>query len=158
LNPGLWKRALAALLAAYLASYAFDSALGGYWPIPDDAKQSTGISDPEDILWQPRFGYWSARWSTILGSFYSPLIRLDRRWTHRSRRIFVDGFDEWFFETAPLGEFHPAARESVRLTRILKKRTEGQSPKERNESLKSDPDLAAAQKEGEALLRASGWR
>lgn len=159
---------LIALIGAYIGTYAFNSAMGGYWPIPDEAKPVAALSEPEDILWQGRYGYYSARWSTPLGAFYSPLLRIDWKWNHKSHRIWVDDFDEWFYASSPLQAFHPEAREYVALMRILKKKSDAlrketvgnaADPMKQNRiRLEAASEHQKFAEEGERLLRKSGWR
>lgn len=143
----------AVVFALYAAAYAADSALGGYWPMPEEGSAPAGLSEPEDILWQPRFGYRSWRRTTPLGWAFAPAIAADRRWVHRSRRIFIDDYEDWLFKTAPLTDFHPEGRESVRLTRLAKARFDAVG-----RAAMTEPEALAAQKAGDELARKTGWR
>lgn len=141
------------VLAAYVLAYAVDSAAGGYWPIPDDASStSRTLGESDDILWQPRFGYSSARWSSPLGVFYAPLIRLDRAWLHRTHDSEDGGSGMYFQSSRPLADFHPASREYVRLARALYGRRAKRSPQE----LEADPEFIRLRAENERMLADSG--
>jgi hypothetical protein len=159
--------ALAGLLAAYAGSYAANSALGGYWPIPDDAETGDGktLGESEDLLWQGRAGYYSARWSTTADFLYGPLARLDWKWVHKPHRIFAEGGERWYYESGPLGDFHPRAREYVRLTRILKSKSDAlkaatppPSLKDVHSALENEPEYPRLVEIGERLMRDCGRR
>lgn len=109
------KRILIGLTASaffYVASFALNSHLGGYWGNPErDGRDrwSMGLSMHTAVLWQPRFGYWALYRSDWLGSFYSPLIKLDRQFLHPTRYVSDPEYFEWANATTP-AEWHPQFR------------------------------------------------
>jgi len=87
---------LLSLLGVYVLSYAVNSLMGGYWLKPDmDGRDryASGLSMFDAVLWQPRWGYCArGRGRTdLLGSFYRPMIWLDRALIHRTIYLFDDG-------------------------------------------------------------------
>ncbi len=82
------------ILTLYVVSYCFDSFCGGYWAKPEmdgRDKYSFGLAMPTAILWQPWVGHQALGNSDFLGSFYAPLIWLDRRYAHPTVHISDDG-------------------------------------------------------------------
>lgn len=145
---------IAGLFAAYFLTYVFDSAAGGYWPIPDDAGSNIqSFGEPEDILWQPRYGYSSARWSSALGIFYAPLIRIDREWRHNTYGFEDDGPGMYFQSNRPLTDYHPETREYVRLARALYRKRDKRSRRE----IEADPDFIRLRAENERMFAETGW-
>jgi len=82
----------------YLVSYFLNSLFGGYWLIAESDgrdRYSFGLSMPTAILWQPLFGHEAIGHWDHLGAFYTPLIRLDRKFIHRT--IYIsddDGYEK----------------------------------------------------------------
>ena len=86
------------MLLTYIGSYVALSAAGGYRASQSGRlRYSFGFSVTDVYHWQPAVGRWepfrdiSGRDTTRgdpLGYFYSPLIRLDRKWRHPSRYVF----------------------------------------------------------------------
>ena len=115
-RPRSWRRlriAAAALLTLYIGSYAFNSALGGYWPKPEKDgahRWSYGLSMRTAILWQPAYGYYASHSSDWLGTFFSPLVLIDRRWFHPTMYITDDTTHEWFNRRARASDIHPRWR------------------------------------------------
>ena len=99
----------------YLASFALNSRQGGYWgTLERDGRDrwSFGMSLHTAVLWQPRFGYWAPYRSDWLGSFYSPLIQLDRQFLHPTRYVSDPEYFEWANATTP-ADWHPQFRPEV---------------------------------------------
>src|SRR6185312_7372535 len=105
------------------------------------------------ILWQPRFGYAAARWSSTLGILYSPLIHMDRRWLHKTHGFEDDGAGMYYQSSRPLTDFHPETREYVRLARVLYSR-HARRPRQ---ELEADPDFLLLRAENERMIAESGW-
>ena len=113
LRPVHYYSAAAALLAIYLGSYLINSACGGYWLQPErDGMQRwrSGLSMHTAILWQPALGYHSRYKSDWLGTIYSPLAALDRRWFHETKYLTDDSTFTWIHEKARAKDIHPRWR------------------------------------------------
>lgn len=88
------------LLLIYVGSYVCLSSYGGYYFCQTGSlRYSSGLSVSDVSMWQPRFLYWqrlqnvsgeSTSQGTVLGYYYCPLIMIDRRWVHCTRRLEVD--------------------------------------------------------------------
>ena len=106
---------LAALVLLYVGSFVLNSHFGGYWNKPErdgHDRWSFGLSMHTAVLWQPRFGYWALYRSDWLGAFYSPLIRLDRRFIHPTRYVSDPNFVEWS-KTTTAADWHPQFRAEI---------------------------------------------
>ncbi|WP_395752578.1 hypothetical protein [Prosthecobacter sp.] len=114
-RPVRWKRLVwggVLLLFCYAGSYAVNTWGGGYWDrLERDGKDryGFGLSMPTALLWQPRFGYWTPFSSDAIGLFFSPLIRLDRRFVHGTHYATDAGFEAWMNSRA-VDEWHPLFR------------------------------------------------
>ena len=96
-----WMIAAGLVLLAYLGSYVAVSSVGGYYFSQSGRiRYSFGMSVSDVSIWHPAGVWWEpyvdVRGSetsrgTTLGYFYSPLIRLDRRYVHPTEELF----DEW---------------------------------------------------------------
>ncbi len=101
------------LAVLYIGSFALNSYYGGYWnKLERDGRDrwAVGLSMPTAILWQPRFGYWAPFRADLLGTFYSPLIRLDRSFVHVTRYVSDPDFYEWARNEATASDVHPKFR------------------------------------------------
>ena len=100
------------IAAAYIVSYALNSASGGYWGRPEmdgHDRYSFGLAMPTAVLWQPRWGHYAGVRSDLLGLAYSPLISLDRRLVHPTIYLSApDGFDR--AGRLERGQVHPSFR------------------------------------------------
>jgi hypothetical protein len=112
-----WRRVLVSIPCVaiiYIGSYAANSVLGGYWLKPErDGKHrwGMGLSMHTAILWQPAYGY-SARYnSDFLGSFYMPLVALDRAWVHPTMYVTDDSTFQWINHKARATDIHSRFRE-----------------------------------------------
>jgi hypothetical protein len=76
-------------------------------------KYSMGLSMPNAVMFQPRVGYHTPFGGEILGMFYAPLIRLDRRFFHPTRYLSDEGTWEWA-QSLPIDGMHPSFREEAR--------------------------------------------
>ena len=107
--------ALVLLLLLYVVSFALNTYSGGYWDRPErdgHDRYSFGLSMSTAVLWQPRFGYWTPFRSDWLGTFYSPLIRLDRKFLHPTRYLSDPSFDSWV-EASAVSDWHPRFRTAI---------------------------------------------
>lgn len=104
--------AVAALFGIYIASYAVNSAFGGYSLRleHDPPRWSPKRSLPTAILWQPAYGYSARYQSDWLGVIYSPLIALDRHWRHPAMSLNDDTTFTWINEKARATDIHPRWR------------------------------------------------
>jgi hypothetical protein len=106
---------LGALGFLYVTSFALNSHFGGYWGKPErdgHDRWSFGLSMHTAILWQPRFGYWALYRSDWLGSLYSPLIRLDRRFLHSTHYVTDPKISEWI-DATKVTDWHPQFRAEI---------------------------------------------
>ena len=84
-------------LVSYVGSYILLSACGGYVQTSSgDVRMSYGLSIPDVLVWQPRFGKGcpvttpggQTEWNcNALGLLYRPLMALDQRFAHRTIRF-----------------------------------------------------------------------
>src|SRR5688572_9451061 len=89
--------AVAALLVAYVGSYAALSAAGNwYWSQTGQLRFNGGLAVSDVVRWQPAWARWepfqnidgeNTSRGNLPGYFYSPLIRLDRAWMHPDRPL-----------------------------------------------------------------------
>jgi len=96
----------------YVVSYAVNSLSGGYWgQLERDARDlyTFDLSMHTATLWQPLVGYWSPYRSDWVGKLYSPLIRLDRQFVHKTRYAGDPDFHIWI-RTSKVTEWHPQFR------------------------------------------------
>jgi hypothetical protein len=88
-----------ALMALYVGSYAWFSALGGYYFSQSGRLRwkGIGLSVSDVVIWHPKFVQWQpflniygehTHRATLLGWFYSPLIVADRGWVHPTEELF----------------------------------------------------------------------
>lgn len=80
-------------LLVYTLSFALNSFLGGYWLKPEmdgHDRYSFGLAMRTAIMWQPLLGHEAMGHLNFFGSFYMPLIRLDRRVIHPTIYISDD--------------------------------------------------------------------
>lgn len=98
----------------YMLSYSMLSLAGQYHASRSGLHRwnGTGLAVVDENIWHARGVFWqpltSARGerisqATLLGHFYSPLIRADRRFWHDSYNMFEGDLNEWLPE-------HPDAR------------------------------------------------
>jgi hypothetical protein len=90
----------ACLVLAYVGSYVALSAAGNYRASQTGKLRNFGGLSVTDVYhWQPRFMWWEpfrdvrgkdTSRGDLLGSFYSPLIRIDRAWRHPSQYLFEE--------------------------------------------------------------------
>jgi len=104
------------LVVFYTISYCVNSFFGGYWSQPEmDGRDrySFGLAMPTAIMWQPRFGHEAIGNLNHLGAFYTPLIRVDRRFFHPT--IYLSD-DEGFKKASdlPTSKVHPFWRDEHR--------------------------------------------
>lgn len=114
--------ALAVVAFLYVVSFAFNTYSGGYWnKLERDGhdRWSFGLSMHTAVLWQPRYGYWATYRSDWLGSFYSPLIRLDRQFIHQTHYVSDPGFPAWG-KALTVMDYHPQFRAEV--AKVLEQR------------------------------------
>jgi hypothetical protein len=99
---------LIAIIILYFGSYMVNSATGGYWRKPEsDGKHKVlGVDLKTALLWQPRFGYYSATRTDIIGAIYIPLIWIDRGLFHKT--LYITDFSTWG-KTATT-KFHPDSK------------------------------------------------
>jgi hypothetical protein len=87
-----------ALALVYVGAYAALSAAGAwYWSQTGKLRYTSGLSVSDVERWHPAWARWepfhniygqdTSRGNTA-GYFFSPLIRLDRRWFHPDRELF----------------------------------------------------------------------
>lgn len=86
------------VLLAYLGSYVAVSSAGGYdFSQSGRMRYGFGLSVSDVSIWHPAGVWWEpyvdvrgngTSRGTILGYFYSPLIRLDRRYVHPTEQLF----------------------------------------------------------------------
>jgi len=91
-----------------------NSLRGGYWLKPErDGKHrySMGLSMHTAILWQPAHGYCARYNSDFLGTFYMPLVALDRAWIHHTMYVTDDSTFEWINHKARPADIHPRFRD-----------------------------------------------
>ena len=91
------------LVSVHVLSYGVLSLLGGYgYTQSGELRYESGLSVSDIEMFQPLFARWQPSFrkidggcvsrGNVLGRFYSPLIRLDRRFGHRTRLApFLDG-------------------------------------------------------------------
>jgi hypothetical protein len=99
----------------YVGLFALNSFSGGYWnKLERDGhdRWSFGLSMHTATLWQPRYGYWALYRSDWLGAFYSPLIRLDRRFIHHTHYVSDPEFSDWA-KTLTVADWHPRFQREV---------------------------------------------
>ncbi|MBN1918169.1 MAG: hypothetical protein JW889_09685 [Verrucomicrobia bacterium] len=111
------------LLLLYVLSYGVLSLLGGYgYTQSGELRYDSGLSVSDLEMFQPLFARWQASFRKIdgsyvsrgnaLGRFFSPLIRLDRRFVHRTRLVpFLDGSE--MLETHSLAGTYRDAHGSI---------------------------------------------
>ncbi len=114
----MWLAAgMVAIAVVYVGSYSVNSALGGYWLKPErDGLHgwSSGHSMHTAILWQPAYGY-SARYkSDWIGTLFSPLVSIDRRWFHPTMYVTDDATFEWIKYKARPSDIHSRWRAEFR--------------------------------------------
>jgi hypothetical protein len=90
--------AIAALLVAYIGSYICLAFRGQwYWSQNGEHRYTFGLAASDVERWFPAWAHWepfrdvygnSTSRGDLSGYFYSPLIRLDRKWFHHDRIIF----------------------------------------------------------------------
>ena len=89
-----------ALTILYVGSYVILSARGEYvWSQTGKLRYTFGLSVTDIVIWDPAAAHWepfrdiygndTSRGEPV-GYFYSPLIRLDRKWWHPSHEIFAE--------------------------------------------------------------------
>jgi len=96
----------------YIVSYALSSLLGGYWLKPEmdgHDRYSFGLAMPTACMWQPRFGHGALGGYDFLGTFYKPLIRLDRHFVHPTIYLSDEGFIK--ITGLPVSKVHPYWRD-----------------------------------------------
>ena len=95
----IWRLVIAAgLVLAYVGSYVGLSVAGDYRASQTGMRRYvSGLSVTDVYHWMPRFMWWEpfrdvsgadTSRGDALGYFYSPLIRVDRAWRHRSIDLF----------------------------------------------------------------------
>lgn len=105
----------------YVLSYTINSACGGYWmkPVLDKRDRYSedfgGLAMPTAIHWQPAVGYFALGKRDLIGTFYSPLIKLDRRHIHPTKYMSDSIFD-WANGLA-IEKIHPEFRDETRKAR-----------------------------------------
>jgi hypothetical protein len=100
-------------VSIYIASYTLNSFFGGYWLVPEmDGRDrwSFGLAMMDAIMWQPRFGHEAIGRSDYLGTFYTPLIRFDRKFVHTTIHFFDKDFDQRFLNLK-VSQVHPHWRD-----------------------------------------------
>ena len=109
-------KAVSIALAIYVVAYIVNSAAGGYWMIPGRDGQVRykqefgGLSMTVAIMWQPRFGHSALGHLDFFGTFFGPLVALDRAWIHPTHNLTDDDFDSWL-RALPTSKVHPKFRE-----------------------------------------------
>jgi hypothetical protein len=84
-----WLLYSALVVAIWVFTYCIDSLYGGYILVPetirefDVHRQRVAYKDVV-INWYPRFGRFDGHTCDAIGFLYSPLIRCDRRFFHKS--------------------------------------------------------------------------
>ena len=92
--------AATALAILYVGSYAILSVRGEYvWSQTGKLRYNFGLSVTDIVIWDPAAAHWEpfrdihgndTSRGELVGYFYSPLIRLDRKWWHPSHELFTD--------------------------------------------------------------------
>lgn len=103
--------------ATYVALYLINTALGGYDPYyTSDGRNryNSGLLVHDCIMWQPRFGtYYNEYRRDALGLAFSPLMRLDQRYFHRTHSMLDDDFQRWWLSLTD-SDIHPRYRADYR--------------------------------------------
>ncbi len=86
------------MFLSYVGSYCVLSAMGGYYfDQTGEVRYSFGFAMSDIAMWHPKYAWYQADYSFVtgerrsrgneLGYFYAPLIRMDRRFIHKTHRL-----------------------------------------------------------------------